>query len=98
MAPGQGSPTGLAPAQVDECRLDRGVPQPAREVVDLDAVHQQVARAAMPQGVCAYLAPGRDRPQLLSPPDRHPDPAPRRRRVNIDELPLTDAPIGEGRS
>ena len=45
----------------------------------------------MPQGVRAYPAPGHDRPQLLSPPD----PAPRRRRVNIDEPPMADAPIGD---
>ena len=52
----------------------------------------------MPQGVCAYLAPGYDRPQFLSPPDRRPDPAASRRRVDINKPPLVDAPVGEGRS
>ena len=64
--------------QVDERGLDQGVSQPAAQVVDLDVVHQQVACVAVPQGVRAYLAPGHDRPQLLSPPDRRLDPAPRR--------------------
>ena len=34
--------------QVDERNLDRGVSQPATQVVDLDAVHQQVAGVAVP--------------------------------------------------
>ena len=48
--------------QVDERGLDRGVSQPAAQVVDLDVVHQQVACVAVPQGVRAYLAPEHDRP------------------------------------
>ena len=48
--------------QVDERGLDRGVSQPAAQVVDLDSVHQQVASVAVPQGVRAYPAPGHDRP------------------------------------
>ena len=38
------------------------MPQPAAQVVDLDSVHQQVARVAVLQGVRAYLASGHDRP------------------------------------
>ena len=37
--------------QVDECRLYRRVPQPARQVVDGDSVHQQVACVAVAQRV-----------------------------------------------
>ena len=75
--------------QVDERRLDRGVPQPPTQVVDLGAADEQVASVAVPQGVRAYLAPGRARAQFLSPPDRRSGPPPRRPQVNIDEIPWT---------
>ena len=84
--------------QVDERRLDRGVFQPAAQVVDLDAVHQKVARIAVAQRVCTDPASGRHRTQLLGPGDRCPDPAPRRRRVDTNELTLADAPVRERRS
>ena len=46
--------------QVDERRLDRRVPHPAAQVVDVDVVHPQVTSEALPQHVRADLPSGHD--------------------------------------
>ena len=71
--------------------------QPGVEVVGLDAVHQQVSREAMPQGVCADPETGRGRVPLLGLSDRRSDPVPLRRWVDVDELSLVYTVLRECR-
>ena len=48
--------------QIHQCRLDRRLPQPARQVVDRDAVHQQLAGVRVSQRVVRYVTHKRYRP------------------------------------
>ena len=57
MAPGQDLPHRVwHQLQVDLRGLDRGVPQPATEIVDRNAVQQQVTGMAVAQRVDLYAA------------------------------------------
>ena len=62
--------------QVDQRRLNRRVSQPAGQVIDGDAVHQQVAGVAVAQRMSPDSLPRRDRAQFLSAFHRRLHPAP----------------------
>ena len=81
--------------QVDERRLNRRVPQPARQVVDGDAVHQQMPCVAVAQGVGADMLPRRNRAKFLSASHRRLHPAPCGRDMRLDESALADVPVGQ---
>ena len=82
--------------QVYQCPLNRRVSQPARQVVDGDAVHQQVPCVAVAQRVSADLLPRRDRAQFLSAFLRRLHPAPGCRGMRIYDSALADVSVSQG--
>ena len=70
--------------------------QPARQIVDGNAVHQQVPCVAVAQRMGADPFPRRDRAQLLSAFHRRLHPAPCSRGMRLYESALADVPVGKG--
>ena len=81
--------------QVDQRRLNRRVPQPARQVVDRNTVHQKVAGVAVAQRVCPDPFPRRDRAQLLRTFHRSLHPSPGGRDMRFDDSALADVSVGK---
>ena len=71
------------------------MPQPPTQVVDGDAVHQQVPGVTVAQRVGADSLPRRDRAQFLSAFHRRLHPAPCGRDMRLYESALADVPIGK---
>ena len=81
--------------KVDERRLNRRVPQPAK-LVNWYSVHQKVTCVAVAQRGRSDSPPRRNRAQLLSPFHRRLHPAPGCCGMSLDDSYLTDVPIGQG--
>ena len=78
--------------QVDERRLNRRVPQPPTQIIDWDAVHQQVPA----QRVRADPLPRRNRAKFLSALHRSLHPTPCGRGMRLDDSALANIPTGQG--
>ena len=82
--------------QVYQRRLYRAVPQPARQMVDGDPIHQQVPCVAVAQRVGAGPLPRRNRAQFFSTFHRGLHPAPCGSGMCLYDSALADVPVSQG--